>query len=105
MNAAEEKLEALELLVREQILPPDGPDRLAWEALLDLCRELAGGLTDLAEAHDDLSLYVETLDEDLVKLEEQIFGSMEEEDGDETSVLDAIRAPGVRGPHPEPMKR
>lgn len=99
----QEKIDTLQRLVGEGIRPRGGPESGAWDALLDLCQELAGGLADLADAQNDLSLYVETLDEDLSRLEGQIFGCPEEDDEDET-ILDAIRAPGIHGPHPEPLR-
>lgn len=63
-------------------------DRAVWHALLDLCQEMATGLSDLQEAQDDLNVYVETIDEDLTRLEENLYGTGKEEDGDETPYLE-----------------
>ena len=60
----------------------------AWGGLLDLCQELADHLSDLEEAQEDLGLYLETIDEDLSRLEGQLFGGDDDEEDEEAPLLD-----------------
>ncbi len=80
-----------------------GPAKDALGCLLDLCQELADHLSDLEEAQEDLALYLETIDEDLTRLEGQLFGGGEDEEDDEAPLLD-LTCPycqrEIKGPRP-----
>ncbi len=85
VSSVDEKVASLGKVLQEAGLEKD---RTVWSAMLDLGRELARNLADLEEAHEDLNRYVETIDEDLTRLEGQIYGSDEETDEEETPLLE-----------------
>ena len=65
-----------------------GPAKDAFGGLLNLCQDLADHLSDLEEAQEDLALYMETIDEDLTRLEGQLFGGEEDDEDEEAPLLD-----------------
>lgn len=53
-------------------------------ALLDVIEEIADGMNDIVEEQDEVSEYLDLLDEDLATVEEELFGDVElyEDDDD-----------------------
>lgn len=81
-----------------------GPAGETLGGLLDLCQELADHLSDLEEAQEDLGQYLEIIDEDLSRLEGQLFGCEDDEEDEEVPLLD-LTCPHcqreIRVPRPE----
>lgn len=90
MKRVKEKLERLRASLAALPAAPDGGEKAAWDSLLDLAQALADALADLEEAQEDADLYIETIDEDLTRLEMQLYGADdEEEDNEPPPYLDA----------------
>jgi len=72
-------------------LAPAGTDGNGefWEGFFDFCQEAVDKMADLEESQEDLSMYLETIDEDLSRLEGQLYGAEEEEE-DEEPLLDLV---------------
>ncbi|MGE5551829.1 MAG: CD1247 N-terminal domain-containing protein [Bacteroidota bacterium] len=104
MASLEALVASLRRLLEGEDAPKNEREKKIWATVLDLCQEMSVRLTDLGEVQEDLSLYVQMIDEDLSGLEGCIYGREEEDEEDEALLLELtcpqcgheIRAP--RGP-------
>lgn len=65
-------------------LNPDCDANKLLLELISMAGELAAGLEELTEAHDELNDYVESIDDDLADLEDTLFG--DDEDAEEETI-------------------
>ena len=61
-------------------MQPDAPEYKLMQALLDALQAASDELKELRDAHDDLSEYVDVLDDDINELESEVYGDFDEDD-------------------------
>ena len=79
MSKLTDKISYLQGLAEGMKLNPEKDSHRLILGMLDVLGEVGEAYEALAEAHGELSNYVESIDEDLADLEEDIFGDDEEE--------------------------
>ena len=82
MSKLTDKISYLQGLAAGMKLNPEKDSHRLILGMLDVLGEVGDAYEALAEAHGELSNYVESIDEDLADLEEDIFGEDDEEDLD-----------------------
>ena len=80
MSKLTDKISYLQGLAAGMKLNPEKDSHKLILGMLDVLGEVGDAYEALAEAHGELSSYVESIDEDLADLEEDIFGDGDEED-------------------------
>ena len=83
MSKLTDKISYLQGLAAGMKLNPEKDSHKLILGMLDVLGEVGDAYEALAEAHGELSNYVESIDEDLADLEEDIFGDDDEEDDPE----------------------
>lgn len=83
MDKLTDKVAYLRGLAEGMELSPDTPERKLLLKMLDVLKDFAEEVTQLSEDQDELTDYVDSIDEDLADIEELLFDEDEgDEDGD-----------------------
>lgn len=82
MSELSDKLAYARGLFEGMNLKADSPECRLIQALLDALQSASGELDELRKAHEDLSEYVDVLDDDISELESEIYGDFDEDDDD-----------------------
>ena len=56
----------------------DGKGKVVWENILEIFDDIADSLAEIKSLHEEVVDYVETIDEDLSELEDDIYGADDE---------------------------
>ena len=80
MSKLTDQISYLQGLAEGMKLNPEKDSHKLIRGILDVLGEVGEAYEALAESHGELSNYVESIDEDLADLEEEIFGDDEEDD-------------------------
>ena len=83
MSELSDKLAYARGLFEGMNLKADSPECRLIQALLDALQSASGELNELRKAHEDLSEYVDVLDDDISELESEIYGDFDEDDDGE----------------------
>ena len=83
MSELSDKLAYARGLFEGMNLKADSPECRLIQALLDALQSASGELDELRKAHEDLSEYVDVLDDDISELESEIYGDFDEDDDGE----------------------
>ena len=83
MSKLTDQISYLQGLAEGMKLNPEKDSHRLILGILDVLGEVGEAYEALAESHGELSNYVESIDEDLADLEEEIFGDDEEDDFEE----------------------
>jgi len=71
--------------------------------LVDLCAEIAAKIDDLEETQEEIDLYLETIDEDLARLERSLYGTEDDESEEQQPALESSQAGHGREPLQSPI--
>ncbi len=91
MPSEENELQLLQNLLSARGFADDSPDKALWQGLFAFCQAAMDNLAELEEAQDDLSVYIEAIDEDLSALEGRLYGMDEESEDEDPAYLDRDR--------------
>ena len=81
MSNLSEQVSYLQGLAEGMKLDTEKNEGKLIEKMLDLLADMAAELDELRQDHEDLSDFVESIDEDLSTLEDEVFGDEDDEDG------------------------
>jgi chromosome segregation ATPase len=87
LSTFQEQLDALRHLVKAREKAAGAGQEIS-EGLLLIYQAMADRLRDLEESLEDLSAYVETIDEDLTRLEGHLYNMEDEAEEEEPAYLD-----------------
>ena len=80
MKTVHEKIAYLQgLLEGGQLYGKDPNTKVLWDHLLDILDDVAVSVTALGANQDELGEYVEAIDSDLVDLEDEVYGGVEDD--------------------------
>lgn len=83
MSELSDKLAYARGLFEGMDMKADSPECRLIKALMDALQSASSELDELRKAHEDLSEYVDVLDDDISELESEIYGDFDEDDEDE----------------------
>ena len=83
MDFLYEKISYLKGLADGLDVKADSKEGRLFNALMDVIEEIADGMNIIADEQDDVNEYLDVLDEDLSKVEKEVFGDMEIEEDDD----------------------
>ena len=80
MSELSDKLAYARGLFEGMDMKADSPECRLIKALMDALQSASSELDELRKAHEDLSEYVDVLDDDISELESEIYGDFDEDD-------------------------